>query len=222
MLFSIIRSGFSWQNLVLYLLVMGFIIFFVNPIHEYAHAYAAYKLGDNAAKACNRLTLNPFASFDLLGALCMLFVGIGWAKPIPINPRNFKNPKKGMAISAMWGPLTNLILAALSMLIYNAVYKFAPYGSSVTYYICTALIYIAQINAMLAVFNLIPIPPLDGSRIMAGILPDKYSMWMYKYERYIQIALFVVLFVFSRFIGILASVVTSGLQWLTSLPFLLF
>ena len=189
MIISYLLSG-DFETALINLFVLLFVVVCINPIHEYAHALAAYKLGDNTAKSMGRLTVNPLASFDLFGTLMFLLVGIGWAKPVPINPRNFKKvpQKAGMVITAAAGPLSNLIVAFISALVVGAVEKFAPVGS-VTEYIRLAFVMLVQINVLLAVFNLIPLPPLDGSRIAAGILPDKIYFKLFKYDNIIRNAL---------------------------------
>ena len=189
MIISYLLSG-DFETALINLFVLLFVVVCINPIHEYAHALAAYKLGDNTAKSMGRLTVNPLASFDLFGTLMFLLVGIGWAKPVPINPRNFKKvpQKAGMVITAAAGPLSNLIVAFISALVVGAVEKFAPVGS-VTEYISLAFVMLVQINVLLAVFNLIPLPPLDGSRIAAGILSDKIYFKLFKYDNIIRNAL---------------------------------
>ena len=189
MIISYLLSG-DFETALINLFVLLFVVVCINPIHEYAHALAAYKLGDNTAKSMGRLTVNPLASFDLFGTLMFLLVGIGWAKPVPINPRNFKkvSQKAVMVITAAAGPLSNLIVAFISALVVGAVEKFAPVGS-VTEYISLAFVMLVQINVLLAVFNLIPLPPLDGSRIAAGILPDKIYFKLFKYDNIIRNAL---------------------------------
>ena len=183
MIISYLLSG-DFKTALINLFVLMFVVLFINPIHEFAHAFAAYKLGDNTAKNQGRLTLNPLASFDLFGTLMFLLVGIGWAKPVPINPRNFKKQKSGMVISAAAGPVSNLLFALISCLVIGAITKFA--SSSASEYVSTAFYVLAEINIMLAVFNLIPIPPLDGSRIAAGVLPDKIYFKIFKYDNFIR------------------------------------
>lgn len=184
MIISYLISG-DFKTALINLFVLMFVVLFINPIHEYAHAFAAYKLGDNTAKSAGRLTLNPLASFDLFGTLMFLLVGIGWAKPVPINPRNFKNRKSGTVITAAAGPLSNLLFALISCLIVGAITKFV-FLTTTAEYVTSAFVVLAQINIMLAVFNLIPLPPLDGSRIAAGILPDKIYFKIFKYDSYIR------------------------------------
>lgn len=189
MIISYLLSG-DFETALINFLVLAFVVLCINPIHEYAHAFAAYKLGDNTAKLQGRLTLNPLASFDLFGTLMFLLVGIGWAKPVPINSRNFKkvSQRTGVVITAAAGPLSNLIAAFISTLVVAAIYRFAPY-SDAFYYVRIAFLLLAQINIMLAVFNLIPLPPLDGSRIAAGVLPDKIYFKIFKYDNIIRNAL---------------------------------
>ena len=184
MILSYLLSG-DIKTALINLFVLMFVVAFINPIHEYAHAYTAYKLGDNTAKLEGRLTLNPTASFDLFGTLMFLLVGIGWAKPVPINPRNFKNQKSGMVLTAAAGPLSNLAFAFLSTLFVAGITKFAPATDAIEY-VRIAFVLLAEINIMLAVFNLIPLPPLDGSRIAAGILPDKIYFKIFKYDNFIR------------------------------------
>lgn len=184
MIISYLLSG-DFKTALINLFVLMFVVLFINPIHEYAHAFAAYKLGDNTAKNEGRLTLNPLASFDLFGTLMFLLVGIGWAKPVPINPRNFKNQRSGTVITAAAGPISNLLFAFISCLVVAAITKFAPATDAIEY-VRSAFLVLATINIMLAVFNLIPLPPLDGSRIAAGVLPDKIYFKIFKYDKYIR------------------------------------
>ena len=147
-------------------------------VHEYAHGYAAYKLGDNTASSLGRLTLNPIKHLDPFGALCMLFFRFGWAKPVPINPRNFKNPKRDFAITAVAGPLTNIVISFISaffLLLCNRL--FTVTGSvmlnNMQYYTTLFLYIFHAVNLGLGIFNLIPIPPFDGSRILNAVLPPR-------------------------------------------------
>lgn len=185
------------------------------PIHETAHALSAHWMGDDTAKEQGRITLNPFKHLTLVGTLFMIFAGFGWAKPVPINPTKFKNPKRGMALSSAAGPLSNLILAYISMIIWKIFIYLDLF--SINGIASDFLIYCAFLNVMLAVFNLLPIPPLDGSRLFTLFLPhDKYFKLM-KYEKYIMIALFAVIWLglLDGALVALQSAAIAGLDFLS-------
>lgn len=188
---SLILSGRLLSFLVrLIVLMVAF------PVHESAHGLVAYWLGDDTAKRQGRITLNPAKHISLWGALFMLFVGVGAAKPVPIDARKFKNPKVGMAVSSLAGPISNLLLAYFSMAFFRALYIVELVKGSSTFLSAVQYIfeYGAVLNIGLAVFNLLPIPPLDGSRILTLFLPQDKYFGIMKYERYIFGVLFIVVF----------------------------
>lgn len=176
-------------------IMRGIVMLLVIPAHEAAHAFASYKLGDSTAKNYGRMSLNPVVHFDPWGALCMILAGIGWAKPVPANPYFFKNPKRDMAISAAAGPLCNLGLAYLGMialkvcLLFGLTNQFIP-----PTYLLSFLSVFIQLNISLAVFNLIPIPPFDGSRIALLFLPQKLYFQIMQYEQYLMFGMFILVF----------------------------
>ena len=185
-------------NLNPFTLIVRAIVFIVTiPVHEAAHAWAADRLGDPTARYRGRLTLNPAAHFDLMGCIAMLLFGIGWAKPVPINPMNFENRKKGMALSAAAGPLSNILLATISMIFA----KLVLYASALTGFgvvisaLYTIFITMCSINISLAIFNLLPIPPFDGSRIFSYFLGDRFYFKIMDYEQYIFWGLFILLYI---------------------------
>lgn len=162
------------------------------PFHEAAHALVSHWLGDDTALRAGRLSLNPMRHFDPLGALCMLIGGVGWARPVGINPRNYRNPKVGMAVSAAAGPVSNFLLAWLSMILYKVVLYSGLAGrvSPLAMFLYDMVV----MNLSLAVFNLIPVPPFDGSRIVLLFLPERLYFKAMRYERYIMLAVLALVF----------------------------
>lgn len=176
--------------------LMAFAAFiFSIVLHEVAHGYAAYRLGDPTAKMSNRITLNPIAHIDLVGSiilpLVLVFshspVVLGWAKPVPFNPYYFRDPKKGVMIVGVAGPLTNLALALISAVLFRLV---APFGSEA---VTMFLAYFCVTNVALGVFNLVPVPPLDGSRVLYGLLRGEWLERYMSIERYGFIIVFALL-----------------------------
>lgn len=178
-------SDFSNSDFIFDALIIAIPALLCITIHELAHGFAAYKLGDNTAKMMGRLTLNPIKHIDPIGLLMILFVGFGWAKPVPVNMRNFKNPKLGMAITALAGPLSNIILALIVLFIFRLL-PFSSQSLGMTIVLRTVFL-----STSLAVFNMLPIPPLDGSKILFSVLSDRMYIKLMQYERY---GMFILLF----------------------------
>lgn len=176
-------------------LIKALVLFTAVPVHECAHAWVAEKMGDDTGRKQGRITLNPFAHLTLWGSLMMILVGFGWGKPVMVDSRNFKNPKKGMVLTSLAGPASNFIMAFLSMIVYKvlAFLSFAK-DSSTLDMMATVFVYITLINISLAVFNFLPIPPLDGSKIFNAILPEKWYFTIMKYENFIFIALIILVY----------------------------
>ncbi len=182
-----IWNNFDWSVLTDMLLsVIPILVCIV--IHELCHGLCAYALGDDTAKKMGRLTLNPLKHLDPFGFIMMMIFGFGYAKPVPVNMYKFKNPKLGMAVTALAGPLSNIILAALVMFIYGII---TPFASDTVLSIVGKT---ATLSVSLGIFNLIPIPPLDGSKIVFSLLRKDLYYKLMKYERYGFILLYILLF----------------------------
>lgn len=176
--------------------------------HELCHGLVAYKLGDDTAKNAGRLTLNPIKHIDIMGLLMMVVLKFGWAKPVPVNMNNFKNPKSGMAITALAGPVSNLMLAAVVLLIFG--FLGGPTATSKNV-LLDMLFTTAYLSCMLAVFNIIPIPPMDGSKVLFSLLPERAYYRLMQYERYGMILLLIIVLT-----GSLNSFLTVGVKWVLS------
>ena len=158
------------------------VIIFALSFHEFSHGWMAYRFGDPTAKNAGRLTLNPMAHLDIFGSLALYLMGFGWAKPVPVDPRYLANPKRDMMWIALAGPVSNLIVALVSGILLSVLLRLGLIGSQSP--LLMVLIMSLQINLVLAIFNFIPIPPLDGSRILGGLIPYKYQNELAKFEYY--------------------------------------
>ena len=212
---QMIRAGYPASQIIPIIAALAVMILFCMPVHEWAHAYTAYKLGDNTARYKGRMTLNPAAHLNLVGTLMMLFVGVGYATAVPVNPLNFKNRKGGMALTACAGPFSNFVMAWVFMLLGKVVFVF---GNNVPF--ADFFFQLAVINVGLMVFNLLPVPPLDGSRILTLFLPERTYFKIMRYEQYIWIAVMVLAFigVFDPLLNVLR---TAFLKFLDILTFFL-
>lgn len=226
MLLSVLRGGADFSKIILNLLVSVFVVFCTMPIHEFAHAFAAHLLGDDTAKNRGRLTLSPLAHVNWIGALMILLVGVGYAEPVPVNPRNFKckNRKAGMVAVSLAGPASNLIMAVILSFFENVcvyLFKAGTINYNFAQALCTFFYLAAFINTTLAVFNLLPIPPLDGSSLLTAFLPAKYQIKLIQYQRYILIGLMVLAFtgILSYPLSFLSEIIMSGIEFVTRLPF---
>ncbi len=200
MLFNILLGGGTAGEKILYLLISILALLPALTFHEWAHGYTAYKLGDSTAKADGRLSLNPLDHIDPIGTLMLLLVGFGWAKPVPINTRNFKKPKRDIALTSIAGPLMNFIVAFISVLLYVlCLYVFVriPINDATAEVILLVFLYSALYNLGLGTFNLIPLPPLDGSNVLMCLLPPKAAM-QYSRIRYYSHYIFIGIILLSR------------------------
>lgn len=231
MLLNLFKSGFSREAVISLILFIPTLLISLT-VHEYCHGYAAYKCGDNTAEWNGRLTLNPLKHLDPIGTIMMLVFGFGYAKPVPINPRNFKHYKLDLCIVSIAGPLSNALLALLGILLNYGVFQILVLQpqdvlvsalNSNLYSVWSIFIYMfISANTALAVFNLLPIPPLDGSRIISSVLPTKLAYYYNKYENYIMLIVLALLYfnILDGVIFYLRDGLMNGLMWLVELiPF---
>lgn len=199
------QMNISFQDLIIQIPTLLLALTF----HEFAHGYVAYRLGDPTARNMGRLTLNPIKHLDPIGTLAFILIKIGWAKPVPVNPIYFKNPRKGMLWVALAGPATNLALAVISAILIKmliasfAIFPYPPSIQTIIVPVFSMLVASVWINLVLCVFNFLPIPPLDGSRILVGLLPENMARTYLSFERYGFIIVLVL-----AFTGILSMVIS--------------
>ncbi|MDO5734207.1 MAG: site-2 protease family protein [Eubacteriales bacterium] len=218
--------GMSFRDLLIRIFALTLSLSF----HEFAHAWTAYRLGDATAAERGRLSLNPMAHLDPLGTMAILLAGIGWAKPVPVNPARFDRKysvQKGMFLTAVAGPIANLILATISMFIMQTWFFAARVivlqggnlvGGPFTAVFTDILTALLNMNIALAFFNLLPLPPLDGSRIFGAILPKKLYFTIMQYERYIGMAFFLILIFGRGLIGTVIYYISYPFRWLITIP----
>ena len=177
-------------------------------VHETCHGLAAYALGDPTARQAHRLSLNPLRHIDWFGLLMMFLAGFGWAKPVPVNPNYFKKPKQGMALTALAGPASNFLLAFLLLLAARLTAEHAVAAGALNETWFMFLLNTASLSVGLGLFNLVPIPPLDGSKVLAVLLPDRAYNWLMRYERFGMLVLLAVISV-----GIGSNALDSAIRW---------
>lgn len=194
---STFLANFDLDKLIFYLVRAAAALLCI-VLHEMSHALAAYALGDDTAQERGRLSFNPIDHIDPLGLLLMIFVGFGWAKPVPVDMRRFRNPKGGMALTALAGPVCNFVLALLALGAASLLYHFTspPPGflGEALNWLFTFFLYTGVLSVGLGLFNLIPIPPLDGSKVAFSLLPNEAYLKLMRYERYVSIVLFALVF----------------------------
>ncbi len=196
-----------WQLL---LLIFGYaaLVFVMLPVHELAHAWAATRLGDDTPRWHGRLSFNPLKHLDPIGTVMLVLFGFGYARPVPINPRNFSNPKRDTALTALAGPASNVLMALLSLLLFRMA-QLATGNKILLAYAGVMLVSVfARINLQLAVFNLLPIPPLDGSRIFSAVLPARVTWFLDRYHEHLRIVVLVL---------IVSGALDAPIDWLATL-----
>lgn len=221
-MFRYLSSGGDIKSFIIQLLLTLPIIILSLTVHECAHGYIAKKLGDPTAENLGRLTLNPLKHLDPFGVLFMLLFGFGWARPVPVNARNFRKPRRDMALTAVAGPVSNLLLATVFAILYETAYtvmkKSAEAGGGTGTLGMTVMLFFSlglQLNVFLAVYNMLPIPPFDGSRFFYVFLPVKWYFKVMKYERYIMLGLMAVI-LFESYV-LHGGLILGGLSYLSSL-----
>ena len=187
-------------------------VFLCLTVHETCHGLAALALGDPTAKSMHRLSLNPLHHIDWLGLALMFTVGFGWAKPVPVNPNYFRKPKQGMAVTALAGPASNFLLALLLLLLARLVYARALVTGALPETLFSFLVNTACLSVGLGLFNLVPVPPLDGSKVVAVLLPDRAYNWLMRYEQLGMVLLVVIISV-----GVGSNALNAAIDWVFGL-----
>lgn len=209
MLRDILSGAFGKDDIIQMLLLIPIIMISIS-VHECAHGYAAHKLGDDTARNLGRITLNPLKHLDPLGFLMLLFFGFGYAKPVPVNTRYMKNAKWGFVITSLAGPLSNILMAFVACILGNLAVVIGTYVGLSTPMLITIVFFrlALTLNVGYAVFNLLPIPPLDGSRLLTACLPRAWALWTFRYERYFSFAILALLY-FGAFTNIISTCVSA-------------
>ncbi len=208
MLRNLFSTGFNLENIIT-IFIRIIVVLLAISVHEMAHGFAAYKLGDKTAKYDGRLSINPIRHIDPYGALCMLFFGFGWAKPVRVNPNYFKNHKRDMALTALSGPLSNFLMALLGMVGLLYLCPLIP-----NEYVYQLFFMFILLNISLGVFNLIPVPPLDGSKIFLSLLPRRIYYEIMRYEQFGFIVLIIALY-----LNVLDPVLDTAVSFIYTLLF---
>lgn len=183
-------------------------VFLILPLHECAHAWVAKKMGDDTASLSGRITVNPLAHIDIIGCILIVLTGFGWAKPVPINPSRMKDSRLGITLTALAGPVSNLLAAFVMMVVLQILYGLGVFELSTSMsYLLLLLKFFVQVNIGLAVFNLIPIPPLDGDKVLSYFTPWKYKMWMQQHQQIISIVFLIIL---------VTGILSTPLGWIDS------
>lgn len=218
-----LRQGAELRDVLPGILFTIIVVVFSLSFHEMSHAWAAHKMGDPTARNFGRISLNPARHLDPIGTISMMLFGFGWAKPVPVNSRYFKNPRKGMAITAAAGPISNIFLSFVTLLVYVLIYRFVPipeaiiydlpFGYKLLFFFTELMYYFHILNLYLAVFNLLPIPPLDGSKILYLFLPSKIYYFIQQYEHIIYYVLLALLFtgILSTPLGMACGALSRGM-----------
>lgn len=214
-------ANMNWQGLLLAAFSVCASLICLT-VHEVCHGLAAYRLGDPTAKSMGRLSLNPIRHIDPVGLVLMITAHVGWAKPVPIDPRYFKHPKRDMALTALAGPASNFLLAWVFLLIFRVLYAVLPITSTFQLYLLIFFLYGAMLSTGLGVFNLFPIPPLDGSKVLFSFFPDRVYATVLRYERFGMIAMFALVWtgLLDRPLSFLITNVMRGLCFLSGAPYL--